>query len=150
VFFLNACKQNGIDCNPSCGDEDVMGADFYLTYGKETRFFDVTTNTFAKSVSKKVREGTFPSLFIPWAYRNNGKPSYAEDYLREGKFNGTQFLHNILDVNYVMLDSLRRKVWRNQDVDRKLFGDEVLDLSRCGIQYLNHLDGILYLIRKAM
>ncbi len=152
VFFLNACRQNMFNCVPSYGEEDIMGADFKLTYGDETRFFDVSINTSGRSMKKKVKEGTFPTLFLPWkkdfSDNGDGPITYAERYLKYGRFDGKTFLHSILDSNYIVLDSLKRKVWREEDVQKKIFNNESLDLSESGIQYIRTLEGVLLLMRR--
>lgn len=154
VFFLNACRQSAIDCEPSFGDEDVLGADFKITHGNETRFFDVSINTSGRSVKKKVKEGTFPTLFLPWKESLDGSSSscmtYAEKYLKYGTFDGRNFLCQIISSNYFVLDSLRRRVWRNEDPLKKVFNHESVDLSESGIQYVRNLDGVLMLLRRAI
>lgn len=154
VFFLNACKQNGIQCDPTFGEEDVLGADFKITNGKETRFFDVSVNTSERGFKKKVKEGTFPTLFIPWKAEDlqsgNRNMSYAERYMKYGTFDGKRFLHSILTSNYLVLDCIKRKVWRSQDTDRKLFNNDSVDVSAGGIQYIRSLEGVLILMRKSL
>ena len=44
ALFLQASRLTQRECFPCLGQEDVMGADFRITYGKQTRFFDVTVN----------------------------------------------------------------------------------------------------------
>ena len=98
VFFLKGCQRTGIMCSPCLGEEDVMGADFKICNGNETRFFDVTVNTSRRGLYKKVREGRFPTLFLPWKEEetNNGyKRSYPERYLRYGTFNTEEYFGEI-------------------------------------------------------
>ena len=71
TLFLQASRLTQRECFPCLGQEDVMGADFRITYGKETRFFDVTVNFSERGFKKKVREGRFPSLLLPWKENEN-------------------------------------------------------------------------------
>lgn len=144
VFFMQACNQIGIYCEPTSGDEDVFGVDFKIEDDFETRFLDVSINVSSKGLSKKNRDGTFPTLFIPWAVKKNVNgysPSYAEYYLSTGLFNGKEFFNSILDYNYSNLHDLKKSVWN----DGKL-GEGYMSLN--GIQYLKHLEGILGMIRR--
>ena len=144
TLFLQASRLTQRECFPCLGQEDVMGADFRITYGKETRFFDVTVNFSERGFKKKVREGRFPSLFLPWKEdeSNNGyKRSYAERYLRTGTINTEEYFTNIISSNYKILDRLKRFFWKGEvsDVD--------FDYSRAGIQYIKSLEGVLRLLR---
>lgn len=144
TLFLQASRLTQRECFPCLGQEDVMGADFRITYGKQTRFFDVTVNFSERGFKKKVREGRFPSLFLPWKEdeSNNGyKRSYAERYLRTGTINTEEYFTNIISSNYKILDRLKRFFWKGQisDVD--------FDYSRAGIQYIKSLEGVLRLLR---
>ena len=144
TLFLQASRLTQRECFPCLGQEDVMGADFRITYGKQTRFFDVTVNFSERGFKKKVREGRFPSLFLPWKEdeSNNGyKRSYAERYLRTGTINTEEYFANIISSNYKILDRLKRFFWKGQisDVD--------FDYSRAGIQYIKSLEGVLRLLR---
>ena len=144
TLFLQASRLTQRECFPCLGQEDVMGADFRITYGKETRFFDVTVNFSERGFKKKVKEGRFPSLFLPWKEEenNNGyKRSYAERYLRTGTINTEEYFANIISSNYKILDRLKRFFWKGQisDVD--------FDYSRAGIQYIKSLEGVLRLLR---
>jgi len=144
TLFLQASRLTQRECFPCLGQEDVMGADFRITYGKQTRFFDVTVNFSERGFKKKVREGRFPSLFLPWKEdeSNNGyKRSYAERYLRTGTINTEEYFTNIISSNYKILDRLKRFFWKGEvsDVD--------FDYSRAGIQYIKSLEGVLRLLR---
>ena len=144
ALFLQASRLTQRECFPCLGQEDIMGADFRITYGKQTRFFDVTVNFSERGFKKKVREGRFPSLFLPWKEEenNNGyKRSYAERYLRTGTINTEEYFANIISSNYKILDRLKRFFWKGQisDVD--------FDYSRAGIQYIKSLEGVLRLLR---
>ena len=144
TLFLQASRLTQRECFPCLGQEDVMGADFRITYGKQTRFFDVTVNFSERGFKKKVREGRFPSLFLPWKEdeNNNGyKRSYAERYLRTGAINTEEYFANIISSNYKILDRLKRFFWKGEvsDVD--------FDYSRAGIQYIKSLEGVLRLLR---
>ncbi len=153
AFFLDACRRNGLECFPSLGEEDVLGADFRITNDKETRFFDVTVNTSHRGFFKKVREGRFPTLFLPWEENqtNNGyRRSYAERFLRDGDYDSKEYIENTLRSNYFILDKLRRAYWRNQRIDEEILGKTNLDLSRAGLMYIKDLDGVLKLIRKSL
>ena len=145
TLFLQASRLTQRECFPCLGQEDVMGADFRITYGKQTRFFDVTVNFSERGFKKKVREGRFPSLFLPWKEdeSNNGyKRSYAERYLRTGTINTEEYFTNIISSNYKILDRLKRFFWKGEvsDVD--------FDYSRAGIQYIKSLEGVLRLLRR--
>ncbi len=144
VFFMQACNQVGIYCEPTSGDEDVFGVDFKIEDDCETRFLDVSINVSSKGLSKKNRDGTFPTLFVPWSVKSNTNgysPSYAEYYLSTGLFNGKEFFNSILDYNYENLHKLRKSVWK----DAK-WGEGYMSLN--GIQYLKNLEGILEMIKR--
>lgn len=150
-LFLEACKLTNKECSPCLGREDVIGADFRITYGRETRFFDVTVNTSERGFRKKVREGRFPSLFLPWKENenNNGyKRSYAERYLRTGTINTEEYFSNIISSNYKILDKLKRSFWRGEKSDERILGKGNFDYSRAGIQYIKNLEGVLKVLRK--
>lgn len=147
VFFMYACNINGLKCIPSYGDEDIWGADFKLVNG-ETRYLDVTMNTSSKSFVRKTKEGTFPTIFLPWSVSEN--VSYAQQYLSCGNFNGREFLVRTLESNKEILHCLKKNYWRGEEEIRKILGITYKDFSGSGIQYLNHLEGVLRLIRKVL
>jgi len=153
VFFLKGCQKVGIMCSPCLGQEDVLGADFKICKGDETRFLDVTVNTSSRGFFKKVREGRFPTIFLPWKEEetNNGyKRSYAERYLRYGTFNIDEYFNNILSTNYQILDRLRRSFWRNQNNGKEVLGKKELDFTRTGVIYIKSLEGILNVLRQSL
>ncbi|GEM_PF-2787878 len=153
TFFLNGCRLRGLRCNSCSGDEDVMGADFNISCGNETRFFDVSVDTSKRGLMSKVREGRFPTLFIPWeeAKSSNGYlRSYAERYLRYGIFNTNEYFSNILSSNYIVLDHIKRMFWKNQEDCGRVFGKKGINFSKAGIQYIRSLEGTLRLLRKGI
>lgn len=144
VFFMQACNQLGIYCEPTSGDEDVFGVDFKIEDDFETRFLDVSINISSLGLRKKNRDGTFPTLFIPWNVKKNVNgysPSYAEHYLSTGLFNGKKFFNSILDYNYSNLHNLKKSVWNDARI-----GEGYMSLN--GIQYIKNLEGILGMIRR--
>ncbi len=152
VFFLKGCNNTGLLCSPCLGEEDVLGADFKICKGNETRFLDVTVNTSKKEFDNKVREGKFPTIFLPWKEEetNNGyKESYAERYLRHGTFNTDEYFKNILSSNYQILDRLKRSFWRNQNSEKDVLGKKGLDFTQAGIMYIKSLEGVLNVLRQS-
>jgi predicted membrane-bound dolichyl-phosphate-mannose-protein mannosyltransferase len=154
VFFLNACQQKGIDCIPCFGNEDEIGADFKITHNSETCFFDVSINTSKESIMKKTKEGSFPTLFIPWkrTYIDDENPymTYAERYMRYGIFDSTSFFENVISSNYEVFDCLRRKILKKEKKSIKIFNNENIDLSGSGIKYVLNLKDLLILIKNGL
>jgi len=143
VFFLNACQNLGIYCEPTEGDDDVHGADFKICLNGDTRFLDVSLNRSEKGLLKKNKVGTFPTVFIPWRTMypgTNYQPSYAEKYLSTGEFDVSEFMHEILKYNYKNLHILRNSVWRDAP-----WGEGYMCLD--GISYIKNLEGILNILR---
>lgn len=152
VFFLKGCNQTGIICSPCLGEEDVLGTDFKIQKGNETRFLDVTVNTSQREFKNKVIEGKFPTIFLPWEEEesNNGyKQSYAERYLRHGTFDTDGYFKNILSSNYQILDRLKRSFWGNQGSEKEVLGKRGLDFTRAGVMYIKSLEGVLNLLRQS-
>lgn len=143
VFFMEACNNVGIECTPTYGDVDTWGADFMITNGKETRFIDVSINTSYRGLRKKNREGTFPTLFIPWHSADNGFQSYACHYLRTGEFDSNNFISDTVSYNYHNLHTLRKDVWSDGQVV-----DSYMDLY--GIRYLESLEGSINMLRSSI
>lgn len=153
VFFLKGCQEVGIECSPCLGEEDIWGADFKISKGDETRFLDVTVNTSERGFRRKVREGRFPTIFLPWKEeiaRNNYKRSYAERYLGSGTFNTREYFSNVLHSNYEILDGLERTFWRNQNNSREVLGGRRVDYTRAGRMYIKYLEGVLNLLKKSL
>lgn len=151
-FFMDACKQNGIECNPCIGDDDVMGIDFGISKYNETRFVDVSLNVSRSSISRKTKEWRVATLFLPWRVQREGEhyKSYAHQYLDSGYFDGYTFLNMIISANYVLLDGLKRNVWRGENVVREILRRQYSDFSGSGIQYVRSLDGVLLLLRRSL
>lgn len=154
VFFLNACQQQAIDCVPSFGEEDVRGVDFKINSWEEEYYFDVSINTSKQNLEKKIKEGSYPTLFIPWkrTYIDDEDPymTYAERYMKYGIFEGNSFLRNVVSCNYELLDCLRSKLLSKKYHDRKIFNNEGVDLSVSGIKYTLNLKDVLELIKKGL
>jgi len=150
VFFMNACRQVGLNCIPSYGEEDIIGADFKIING-ETRFLDVTMNTSSSNLVYKIKEGTFPTLFLPWRAAKSPQGtnmSFAYVYLDRGSFNGRAFLYSTISSNMEILHCLKTNVWRGEDEIRKILGNTYTNFSGSGIQYIRSLEGVLKLMRK--
>lgn len=153
VFFFKGCIKLGIMCVPCLGEEDIMGADFKISKGDETRFLDVTVNTSERGFHRKVKEGRFPTIFLPWKEEesNNGyKRSYAERYLKYGTFNTEEYFSNVLYSNYQILDRLLRTYWKNQNSNREVLGNKKVDYTKAGIIYIKSLEGVLNLLRESL
>ena len=152
ALFLEACKLTNRECFPCPGIEDVIGADFRITYGRETRFFDVTVNTSERGFRKKVIEGRFPTLFLSWEENGNNsryKRSYAEMYLRTGTINTEKYFTNIISLNYKILDKLKRSFWRGEKSDERILGMRDFDYSRVDTQYIKNLEGVLRVLKES-
>jgi len=150
-FFLEACKLTNKECSPCLGIEDIMGADFMITYEKETRFFDVTINFSEKMFEKKVKEGNFPCVFLPWdenKNKNGLRRSYAERYLKTGDINIEEYFTNIFSLNYKILERLERSFWEGEKSEERAFKKMDFDYSRVGIQYIKNLEGVLRLLKE--
>lgn len=147
LFFLNACNQVGIDCQPSTGEDDIIGVDFRLQDEKETRFFDICINSKEKNLTESILEGHFPILFVPWRNMDYGM-SYAEAYVRYGCFNGKRFLERTVKKNEEILFKLKG------DIDKKkypeIYGEEGngFNFPKCDIQYYNNFVGTLSLLER--
>lgn len=154
VFFLNACQQKGVDCSPCFGDEDEIGADFKIRHNGEISFFDVSINTSRESMKKKTREGSFPTLFIPWKreYIDDMNPymTYAERYMRYGIFDSDSFFKDVISSNYDVFHFLKRKILRKENKNTKIFDNENVNLSGSGIKYLLNLKDLLILLKKEL
>lgn len=149
VLFLDACRRREVNCCPTLGQEDVLGADFKVSKGRETRFFDVSVNTSIEGITGKIRGGTFPTIFLPWNEPGKGfRRSYAESLLRKGTYNCNEYFKNIFTSNYSILEKLKRVYQKKQRIE--IFGCENLDLSDAGILYIKDLEGVLDLIRNSM
>lgn len=149
VFFLNACKQNGIECVPSTGDEDIMGIDFKIEDDKDTRFLDVTVNISEKGLTSNLKDWNFPVLFIPWRNSWSGMSS-AEAYLRYGIFNGKKFLNRIYRYNSGVRDILKQDI-RNRDINcvfRK--NKREVKYPDAGVGYINNLEGVISLLGRSL
>ncbi len=154
VFFLNACQQEAIDCVPSFGEEDLKGVDFKIISNDEEYYFDVSINTSKENLEKKIKEGSFPTLFIPWKrkYIDDENPymTYAERYLKYGLFEGNSFLKNIVSKNSELLDCLSSKILSKKNHKRKVFNNEGIDLSVSGIKYALNLKDVLEIVRRSI
>ncbi len=140
VFFMEACKNIGLSCVPTRGDEDIWGVDFKIDNGIETRFLDVSINTSSKGLQKKNRAGTFPTVFIPWRTNSVGKKngvSYSEKYISTGVFDQRKFMSELIDYNNSNLHLLRKSVWKDE-------GYMALE----GIQYIKNLEGIIDMLKE--
>ncbi len=154
VFFLNACKQKGVDCTPCFGDEDQIGVDFKIRHNGEISFFDVSINTSKESMKRKTKEGSFPTLFIPWKreYIDDENPymTYAERYLRYGIFDSESFFRDVISSNYDVFHFLKRKILRKEKKNWMTFNNENVNLSDSGIKYLLNLKDLLILLKKEL
>ena len=143
VFFMEACNRMGLNCIPTRGYQDSLGADFMIENGKETRFLDVSLDTSKKGLEKKNKVGTFPTIFIPWRTNRVGKRkevSYSEKYLCTGVFNRRKFFSDILNYNYRNLHILERDVRKGSYSEEGYMGAE-------GFQYVNDLKGTISMLR---
>lgn len=157
IFFLNACENQGIQCYMTEGDEDAWGADFKILHNGEVRFVDVSVDASPKGIERKSSTTSFPTLFLPWFVNTNSlfQPqkrniSYAEKYVREGKFDSSEYIRQVLGINYEMLDHLKKYVWRGIKPGSRIFSEKEFSLKKAGIVYVNNLEGSLLLIRKSM
>ena len=153
VFFLKACQNVGITCSPCLGEEDVWGADFKISKDDETRFLDVTVNTSERGFRRKVREGRFPTIFLPWKEEKTNKGyrrSYVERYLEHGTFNTKEYFRNVLHSNYEILDGLERSFWKNQNNSREVLGGKRVDYTKAGRMYIKNLEGVLNLLKRGL
>ncbi len=144
-FFMTSCSDLDICCTPTCGDEDVWGADFKISNGVETRFLDVTINLSKRALLKKNKAGTFPTIFVPWSVRGlceYGTTTYAQHYLTTGEFNSLFFIDRILSYNYSNLHNLRKNVWEDSPKSEGYMSLE-------GITYIQNLEGSLRILRDA-
>jgi hypothetical protein len=150
VFFQNACIQNGIKCEPCFGSEDVEGMDFIISNGLGEKYIDVSINFSNRSIRRKVKRGTTPTLFLPWTYKSatNGRPtmSYAYEYLRSGAFDGKGFLTRALDLNINLLEYIRADMLNNGN-GKKIKGKKDSGFSCSDKEYIYDMEGVLYLIR---
>jgi len=149
VFFLNACNQIGMNCVPSSGDEDIIGIDFRLMDSKEARFFDISIRNKEKFMRKDIQEGNFPVLYIPWRNKEWGM-SYAEAYIRFGKFNGRRFLERALLFNKKLECELSMDMKK-----KKCEGVLDLDISKLkypgvDIQYIKNFQGAVELLENGL
>ncbi len=145
VFFLNACLQNGIDCVPCRGSQDIKGKDFVLSDSLGDEYVDVTINKKRKSIKRKIRKDSCPTLLLPWTYKpsNNGNLplSYAAQYLKSGGFDGKGFLARTLDLNIILLQDIR---------DGKYSDSNGSFPTQREQHYENNLEKILYLLRDSI
>jgi hypothetical protein len=153
VFFSNACQKVGIMCSPCLGEEDIWGADFKICKDDETRFLDVTVNTSQRGFKRKVREGRFPTIFLPWKEENTNNGyimSYPERYLKYGTFNTKEYFSNVLYSNYQILDGIERTFWKNQNSSREVLGGKRVDYTKAGSMYIKNLEGVLNLLKESL
>lgn len=143
VFFMEACRDLGIECTPACGEEDILGVDFMISNGFDTRFLDVTINISNRGFKRKNKAGTFPTLFIPWTISDSLPISYAYRYIETGEFYSDEFISEILTFNYKNLHNLRKDVWTDSPK-----GDGYMSLE--GVQYLENLEGSLKILKSAL
>ena len=147
LFFLNACNQIGIECEPSSGDDDVIGIDFRVKDEQETRYFDICINSKKYILDENLIEGRFPVLFVPWRNRDWGM-SYAEAYVRYGCFDGRKFLQRTIKKNEEILFKLEED--RKRRMYPKVYGNdkEGLYFPEVDTQYYNHFKGTLLLLER--
>jgi len=148
VFFLNACKQNGVYCKACTGDEDVRGADFKIVNKKEKRFFDVSMNSNPEVFHKKINGNTYPTLFLPWigqeSNNGGGYTSYAVKYLESGIFKGRDFLQRVITSGNYNSKCLKRAL--KEEERGKSFSDS--QFSGSSIEYVEELDEVLRIINS--
>jgi hypothetical protein len=149
VFFLNACKQNGIRCKPCTGDEDVRGADFKIVSRGERSFFDVSMNSDPEIFKQKIDgSNRYPTLFLGWLEQEstNGKQyvSYASKYLEEGYFNGREFLQRVITSGNYHSKCLKRAI----EEEKRGKGCSYSQFSGSSIEYIEELDRVLSLLSK--
>ena len=155
VFFLNACRQNGIRCEPCFGGDDVDGMDFKLTDSIGDKYVDVTINLSNRGVHRKINRNTFPTIFLPWTYRNansvHPRITYAHQYMRSGSFDGREFLERTVDINYEILCCIKRELFGDEKVkSKKICGKNYSDFSGSDIPYVYEMEEVLYMIRANM
>ncbi len=143
VFFMEACRDLGIECTPTCGEEDTWGVDFKISNGFDTRFLDVTIDTSNSGFRRKNRAGTFPTLFIPWSISHSFSRSYAYRYIETGEFYSDEFISKIVSFNYKNLHNLRKDVWSDCPNSGSYMSLE-------GVHYLENLEGILEILKSAL
>lgn len=149
LFFLNACQQIGIECEPSRGDDDIIGIDFRIKDNKETRFFDICINSNKNFLDENLIEGRFPVLFVPWRNRDWGM-SYAEAYVRYGCFNGRRFLERTVQKNEEILFKLEED--RKRKMYPTVYGKKNVGLyfPQADTQYYNDFKGTLSLLKRSL
>jgi hypothetical protein len=157
VLFYQACMQSGVSCRPTDGLEDGWGADFSIGKGKEVRFLDITVNCDSKSITRKNRNSSFPTFMSPWFVgvdslfepkKKQYYPSYVETYLMTGAFEGNDYLRKLVDMNYEVLDLLKRDVWRGLPPHKKLFSRKEFSFDNPQPTYINNFEGGLLILRE--
>lgn len=149
LFFLKACKQNGIGCVVSTGDEDIFGVDFKIEDDIEARFLDVTVNISEKSFTSNLKDWNFPALFIPWRNGLSGM-STAEAYIKYGVFNGKNFLTRIYKYNLGIRDLLKEDI-KNRDINSATRKNKrKIKYPDAGVVYLNNLEGVISLLGRSL
>lgn len=144
LFFYNACKEVGIDCEPSTGNDDVIGIDFRIQDEKEARVFGITTNTSETNMRRRISEGNFPVLFVDWIDRKY-RMSYFEKFLKYGVFNGDVFLGEVINMNEEILSKLENDI---EVQDRNRGRNKDLNFPKGGIQYYNNYKNTLNLLKR--
>lgn len=152
VLFRKACEDNSSDIFPSTGYDDIWGYDFITKKDGLQMYFDVTINASQSSLRKKISQGTYPTVFLPWyigdssIFDNNhsAKDSYLRKYIQDGIFDSKLFLSKTITINTEILRYL--KLIRNGgSVSSKMVG-RMNEYSADGL-YISNYENVISLIK---